>query len=68
MQLVRVYCKKNLQWIKVFPLLVACSMLTTAFVSAQDEIIDFEYIPDKNLLIVPTLVGNKLLAFELALD
>ncbi|MFC2164116.1 SMP-30/gluconolactonase/LRE family protein [Acidobacteriota bacterium] len=29
---------------------------------------DFEYIPDKNLLIIPTLVGNKLLAFELTLD
>lgn len=35
---------------------------------AKLTLADFEYIPDKNLLIVPTLVGNKLLAFELSLD
>jgi hypothetical protein len=35
---------------------------------AKLTLADFEYIQEKNLLIIPTLVGNKLLAFELALD
>ena len=40
-------------------------------VNSQDAkltLADFEYIPEKNLLVVPTLVGNKLVAFELKLD
>jgi hypothetical protein len=35
---------------------------------AKLTLADFEYIADKNLLIVPTLVGNTLLAFSLELD
>lgn len=35
---------------------------------AKLTLADFEYIQEKNLLIVPTLVGNMLLAFELEKD
>jgi len=46
-------------------------ILATGIVFSQDaklNLADFEYIPEKNLLIVPTLYGNKLLAFKLDLQ
>jgi sugar lactone lactonase YvrE len=42
MQLKRTLCKKSLQMIKVFPLVAACLLLMSVFVSAQEDIIDFE--------------------------
>jgi len=52
-------------------LLLFIIILATGIVFSQDaklNLADFEYIPEKNLLIVPTLYGNKLLAFKLDLQ
>ena len=42
MQLVSTHCKKKLHRYEVFLLLIACLLVAFWFVSAQDEIIDFE--------------------------
>lgn len=35
---------------------------------AAINLADFEYIPEKNLLVIPTLGGNEVLAYKLALE
>jgi hypothetical protein len=35
---------------------------------AAINIADFEYIPEKKLLVIPTLVGNEVFAYSLELD
>jgi hypothetical protein len=34
---------------------------------AAINIADFEYIPEKNLLVIPTLTGNEVFAYSLKL-